>query len=725
MAPKATFVPLLDQTPFAASSPPRAVAAATSPELIRPDGVMSYAVGQRLDANLQPPAEIDRGEGPATGIDQQTHLPHEDSSRSHSASSHNVSHGVSRNASTVTLRSHSSQRKRSSRAKGKSSAVTSHQHPIWCRLCDETFSEDKEFKRHFSLHAPAYLCPFRRYGCNFVFKRTDPLRNHLKNHHGIGRGARNDHNYDKVERRHAIGCVLCVRVFSRVLDYVNHHVEHCRAGLVKADTDEILEIESLFIQRGLLERWIQSVRRSGFSIRAFIQWCLQQSADLRERLEGERLVDGVPEHVRKVRALLERLLHGYNEFVEEPTSTADHRSQDAYAASRITGERFRVQFRGVEQHIQPIDNAPWTSSTVLVGTNSGLADPERNRVRNCLINTVHDGLRPTFTRHTGLLCGIYALVGSMNEALPWEEHLRAEDVIQVIWQDNGRPSPSYRAFLQNHLRRLLGPAPAHEVYNMAWEELATPNNLSAQQLQLLPTFLRRQGMLRRDLAVGMVIEGGRTWDGRVVEPGVVVEDTRPEAFVIWLHNDNAQLLLGSELNHWSMFSRAPGRVHGALSSIGLEGLVATNQSVLQQNAAALDSHDWLQSPASIEVRSLNRSNSTVGEHYDSPVAMASASDSVYWYQPTEVADDCQPAATMFARGERFGPSSDNPAISLAGADRIDLEAITSEATEYLHFGQPCSRMTSKLTNADFATVDAGNTPDTPRTWEDFWHLLDE
>ncbi|KAK5151418.1 hypothetical protein LTS14_009261 [Recurvomyces mirabilis] len=319
MAPKATFVPLLDQTPFAASSPPRAVAAATSHELIRPDGVMIYAVGQRLDAIMQPPAEIDRGEGPA-GTDQQTHLPHEDSSRSHSAASHNVSHGVSRNASTVTLRSHSSQRKRSSRAKGKSSAASSHRHPIWCRLCDETFSEDKEFKRHFSLHAPAYLCPFRRYGCNFVFKRTDPLRNHLKNHHDIGRGAPNDHNYDKVERRHAIGCVLCVRVFSRVLDYVNHHVEHCRAGLVKADTNEVLEIESLFIQQGLRERWIQSVKRSGFSIRAFIQWCLQQSADLREQLEGERLVDGVPEHVQKVRALLESLLHGYNEFFEEPTS---------------------------------------------------------------------------------------------------------------------------------------------------------------------------------------------------------------------------------------------------------------------------------------------------------------------------------------------------------------------------------------------------------------------
>ncbi|KAK0787382.1 hypothetical protein LTR75_012911 [Friedmanniomyces endolithicus] len=193
-------------------------------------------------------------------------------------------------------------------------------------------------------------------------------------------------------------------------------------------------------------------------------------------------------------------------------------------------------------------------------------DPRYNAVEappavlQSLIETVQRGLVPSTTASTGLLCGIHALVGSLNAAFPHQgTPLRVEHVMRTMFLNYDSPdqaprlTPEYDAFVRLHLENKLHLTAGEDGYEGIWEALTAPNNFGADQLAVLLRFLHQQGMVDREFDVGVLAaENGHRGDLATAHITGIGGVNVP---VIWLHNDNAMRHLGAEYNHWSMFAK--------------------------------------------------------------------------------------------------------------------------------------------------------------------------
>jgi len=176
-----------------------------------------------------------------------------------------------------------------------------------------------------------------------------------------------------------------------------------------------------------------------------------------------------------------------------------------------------------------------------------------------LIETVQRGIVPSHTASTGLRCGIYALVGSLNAALSHPgAPLRVEHVMQAMFLNYDAPdeasqlTPEYDSFIRHHMLNNLNLTAGDDGFEGIWQALTAFDNFGGDQLAILPRFLHQQGMIEREFDVGILAaENGHRG---VLATAHIVGNGGAGVPLIWLYNDNAMRLLGAAYNHWSMFA---------------------------------------------------------------------------------------------------------------------------------------------------------------------------
>ncbi|KAK1819932.1 hypothetical protein LTR12_005654 [Friedmanniomyces endolithicus] len=128
-----------------------------------------------------------------------------------------------------------------------------------------------------------------------------------------------------------------------------------------------------------------------------------------------------------------------------------------------------------------------------------------------LIETVQRGIVPSHTASTGLRCGIYALVGSLNAALSHPgAPLRVEHVMQAMFLNYDAPdeasqlTPEYDSFIRHHMLNNLNLTAGDDGFEGMWQALTAFDNFGGDQLAILPRFLHQQGMIEREFDVGIL-----------------------------------------------------------------------------------------------------------------------------------------------------------------------------------------------------------------------------
>ncbi|KAK0276976.1 hypothetical protein LTS16_016530 [Friedmanniomyces endolithicus] len=239
-------------------------------------------------------------------------------------------------------------------------------------------------------------------------------------------------------------------------------------------------------------------------------------------------------------------------------NTAPH-GEETYLSDDVTFDSF------MESTSYSQDDPVLGGSSGYEGSSNLDNDPPFNAIgatpaaRQSLIETVQRGLVPSTTVSTGLLCGIYALVGSLNAAFPHQgTPLRVERVMRTMFLNYDLPdqaprlTPEYEAFLRLHMENNVHLTAGEDGYEEIWEALTAPNNFGADQLAVLLRFLHLQGMVDREFDVGVLAaENGHRG---VLATAHIGGNGGAGAPLIWLYNDNAMRLVGATYNHWSMFA---------------------------------------------------------------------------------------------------------------------------------------------------------------------------
>ncbi|KAK5108534.1 hypothetical protein LTR62_008190 [Meristemomyces frigidus] len=203
-----------------------------------------------------------------------------------------------------------------------------------------------------------------------------------------------------------------------------------------------------------------------------------------------------------------------------------------------------------------------TAETLVQGTSTALES---------LVATLRMGIIPSETSGDRYLCGLRALIGTINANIPSQhttepsfQILDISTVLAAMYVNhhaaaNHDPhfrgldnvvqlTPDYTEFLYTLVEE-SGMTPGSEAFDSRLRELSSTENLGVDQLATLPRFLRQQNILNFDVVIGILTAGSRN-DVAYIHG----DDTRNWP-VAWLYNDNAQSLRGAEYNHWSMFAR--------------------------------------------------------------------------------------------------------------------------------------------------------------------------
>ncbi|KAK0940188.1 hypothetical protein LTR29_008241 [Friedmanniomyces endolithicus] len=239
-------------------------------------------------------------------------------------------------------------------------------------------------------------------------------------------------------------------------------------------------------------------------------------------------------------------------------NTAPH-GEETHLSDDVTFDSF------MESTSYSQDDPVVGSSTGYEGSSNLDNDPRYNAIEALpavlrrLIETVRRGIVPSHTASTGLRCGIYALIGSLNAALSHRgAPLRVEHVMQAMFlnydspYEAPQPTPEYDSFIRHHMLNNLNLTAGDDGFGAIWQALTAFDNFGGDQLAILPRFLHQQGMIEREFDVGILAaENGHRG---VLATAHIIGNGRAGVPEIWLYNDNAMRLVGATYNHWSMFA---------------------------------------------------------------------------------------------------------------------------------------------------------------------------
>lgn len=279
----------------------------------------------------------------------------------------------------------------------------------------------------------------------------------------------------------------------------------------------------------------------------------------------EELQDGDGVYRLAVQGLVRNGMQQSEHYLANAPSGLWHAGYDCSLTEAIPGDcdAYQMDQQGPDldnTHVQDGQDGFGTPQNVRPLQQPALRGSEtaRTNAERLLLETLQAGVVPAVTSGEGLLCGMHAVVGSLNDLMrrlaTHDQQLPPLDVVTVMrsMYVNSVPTRAYADFVELRLRR-FGLAPGDGQYEEQWRELTRVDNMGIEQLVALPQFLFAQGLIEREVAVGVLTSGGISLDGSVHEPTAqVFGGPGLHLPVAWIHNDNAELMqLGG--GHWSMF----------------------------------------------------------------------------------------------------------------------------------------------------------------------------
>ncbi|KAK3073907.1 hypothetical protein LTR53_004089 [Teratosphaeriaceae sp. CCFEE 6253] len=537
--------------------------------------------------------------------------------------------------SSIDLRSLSSRtdsrhRRGSSQRKSRRQKQDLRRRDYFCHECDEDFLDAKGLKAHYhNVHDQERVILCDHPDCADLTPSVRPykFRNHLRVCHN-GKGFANNDG-PKPKRRitkFARGCGICLEVFETLAGMLGHHVQHCKARSKRQHWHVLIQVISLLRQKAVRELWNNMLGHLGGRVDVFIHWCLRQRRDLVRLLEGDPLTQDWAEHRDGLHIMLRTLFAAF-QGVDLPNLTSiaslsiqarrgitplqlawnDHSTlapipPNAASGPSIHGEALQHNAFGTSRpfpgdtpqesffparnsHADPSGNQSGRSAEQSYGATPYTTEHAMEldvtaslTARQSLLDTISRGLFPTSTDGSDLLCGIHAIVGSMNAVLERpHQPFTVSEVMETLFTDS-QVTPAYALFLDEHLTATMGTVRHSPDYWARWDELTARDNIGADQLAILPRFLRRQGIIDREVVIGVLTAGSHGTPVSAYVHGEVGADV----VVAWLHNDNARrLVVGARYNHWTMFAER-GDLRYLLDGTGFLPAMAYGQRAVEQ-----------------------------------------------------------------------------------------------------------------------------------------------
>ncbi|KAK3116093.1 hypothetical protein LTR53_003884 [Teratosphaeriaceae sp. CCFEE 6253] len=531
---------------------------------------------------------------------------------------------------SLSSRTDSRHRRGSSQRKSRRQKQDGRRRDYFCHVCHKDFLDAKGLTAHYlNVHDQerVIFCDYLDCADLAPFVRLYKFRNHLRDcHNGKGFANKDGPKFERRITKFARGCGICLEAFENLAGMLRDQIQHCKARCKRQHWHVLIQVISLLRQKAVRELWINMLGHLDGRVDDFIHWCLRQRPDLVRMLEGDPLTQDWAQHRDGLHTMLRALFAAF-QGVDLPNLTSiaslstqarrgitplqlawtDHSTltptppnvasgpsihseglqYNAFGNSRPlpgdTPQESSILTRN--NHADSSGNQSGRSAEQNYGTTPYTTEPAMEldvtaslTARQSLLDTISRGLFPTSTDGSDLLCGIHAIVGSMNAVLE-RPHLplTVSEVMETIFTDS-QVTPAYALFLDEHLTATMGTVRHSPDYWARWDELTARDNIGADQLAILPRFLRRQGIIDREVVIGVLTAGSQGTPVSAYVHGEVGADV----VVAWLHNDNARrLVAGARYNHWTMFAEW-GDLRHLLGGIGFLPAMAYGQRAVEQ-----------------------------------------------------------------------------------------------------------------------------------------------